>query len=76
MRRNRTVGPGLSKLRLTRVRRAASSPVISRYESYVLGSGVGLDARTEALRFQVVWAAALRANRVIGNGSGRVKGPC
>ena len=62
-------------MRLARVRRAASSPVIGGYESCVLGSGVGLDAGTEALRSRVVWAAALRADRVVSNSSGRVEGP-
>jgi len=70
------VGPGLSELRLVRVRRAASLPVVGRYKSCVLGSGVGLDAGTEALRSRVVWAAALRADRVVGDGFGRVEGPC
>lgn len=62
-------------MRLARVRRAASSLVVGGYESYVLGSGVGLDTGMKALRFRVVWAAALRADRVVGDGFGRVEGP-
>jgi len=47
-------GPGLRELRLVRVSRAASSLVIRGYKSCVLGFGMGLDVRTEALRFLVV----------------------
>ena len=53
MRRSKTAGPGLRELRLVRVSRAVSFSVVGGYESCVLGSGVGLGAGAEALRFRV-----------------------
>jgi len=53
MQRSKTAGPGLGELRLVRVSRAASFPVVRGYESYVLGTGAGLDVRAEELRFRV-----------------------
>ena len=59
-------------MRLARVRKTANSPVVSRYKSYVLVSRGGLTG-IKALRSLVVYTAAYKADRVVGEGLGRVE---